>query len=60
MRQAPRRKLRQHYLRRYTTPPIRVIIWLSMFLQILEERMSALPGVMLENSGRLLFTDVTI
>ena len=49
------------YLRRYTAAPIRVIIWLSMFIQILEERMyPALPGVMLESFGRLLFTDVTI
>jgi hypothetical protein len=49
------------YLRRYTAAPIRVIIWLSMFLQLLEEEMRpALPGVMLENFGRLLFTDVTI
>jgi hypothetical protein len=48
------------YLRRYTPAPIRVIIWLSMFLQILEERISSAPGVMLENFGRLLFTDVTI
>jgi hypothetical protein len=48
------------YLRRYTAAPIRVIIWLSMFLQILEERLSSAPGVMLENFGRLLFTDVTI
>ena len=49
-----------NYLRRYTAAPIRVIIWLSMFLQILEERLSSAPGAMLENFGRLLFTDVTI
>jgi hypothetical protein len=49
------------YLRRYTAAPIRVVIWVSMFLQLLEERMyPSLPGVMLENFGRLLFTDVTI
>ena len=49
------------YLRRYTAAPIRVIIWLSMFLQLLEERMHPeLPGVMLESFGRLLVTDVTI
>jgi hypothetical protein len=49
------------YVRRYTAAPIRVIIWISMFLQLLEERMfPALPGVMLESFGRLLVTDVTI
>jgi hypothetical protein len=49
------------YLRRYTAAPIRVIIWISMFLQLLEEQLyPALPGVMLEGFGRLLFTDVTI
>ncbi len=49
------------YLRRYTAAPIRVIIWISMFLQLLEERLHPeLPGVMLESFGRLLFTDVTI
>ena len=49
------------YLRRYTAAPIRVVIWISMFLQLLEERLfPALPGVMLESFGRLLFTDVTI
>ena len=49
------------YLRRYTAAPIRVIIWMSMFLQLLVERMHPeRPGVMLESFGRLLFTDVTI
>jgi hypothetical protein len=49
------------YVRRYTAEPIRVTIWLSMFLRLLEERMfPALPGVMLESFGRLLVTDVTI
>jgi hypothetical protein len=49
------------YLRRYTAAPIRVTIWLSMFLRLLEDRMfPALPGVMLEGFGRLLVTDVTI
>jgi hypothetical protein len=49
------------YLRRYTAAPIRVIIWISMFLELLEERLHPeLPGVMLEGFGRLLFTDVTI
>jgi hypothetical protein len=50
-----------NYLRRYTAAPIRVIIWISMFLQLMEERLyPALPGAVLESFGRLLFTDVTI
>jgi hypothetical protein len=50
-----------NYLRRYTAAPIRVIIWISMFLQLIEERvLPALPGAILESFGRLLFTDVTI
>ena len=50
-----------NYLRRYTTASIAVIIWISMFLQLLEERMyPALPGAILEGFGRLLSTDVTI
>ncbi len=50
-----------NYLRRYTAEPIRVIIWISMFLQIMEERLlPALPGAVLEGFGRLLVTDVTI
>jgi hypothetical protein len=50
-----------NHIRRYTAAPIRVIIWLSMFAQLIEERLDAtLPGVMLENFGRLLSTDVTI
>ncbi|HTZ56893.1 MAG TPA: hypothetical protein VMB49_02300 [Acidobacteriaceae bacterium] len=49
------------YFRRYTAAPIRVILWLSMFLQLLAERVfSASPGAMLEGFGRLLSTDVTI
>ena len=49
------------HVRRYTVAPIRVIIWISMFLQLLEERLyGSLPGVILENFGRLLSTDVTI
>jgi hypothetical protein len=50
-----------NYLRRYTAAPIRVIIWISMFLQLMEERvLPALPGAILESFGRLLVTDVTI
>jgi hypothetical protein len=50
-----------NYLRRYTVAPVRVIIWISMFLQLMEERvLPASPGVVLESFGRLLFTDVTI
>jgi hypothetical protein len=50
-----------NYLRRYTPAPIRVIIWISMFLQLMEERLySSQPGAILESFGRLLFTDVTI
>lgn len=50
-----------NYFRRYTPAPILVIIWISSFLQLIEERLySALPGAMLESFGRLLFTDVTI
>jgi hypothetical protein len=49
------------HVRRYTVAPIRVIIWISMFLELLEERLyGSLPGVILENFGRLLSTDVTI
>jgi hypothetical protein len=50
-----------NYLRRYTAAPIRVIIWISQFLQLMEERVyPSLPGAVLESFGRLLFTDVTI
>jgi hypothetical protein len=50
-----------NYLRRYTPAPIRVVIWISMFLQLMEERLySSQPGAILESFGRLLFTDVTI
>jgi hypothetical protein len=50
-----------NYFRRYTPAPIRVIIWISMFLQLMEERLlPALPGAVLESFGRLLVTDVTI
>jgi hypothetical protein len=48
-------------VRRYTAAPVRVIIWISMFVQLMEERLyPSLPGVMLESFGRLLVTDVTI
>jgi hypothetical protein len=50
-----------NYFRRYTAAPIRVILWLSMFLQLMEERVfSSTPGAILEGFGRLLSTDVTI
>jgi hypothetical protein len=50
-----------NYLRRYTAAPIRVVLWISMFLQLMEERVfPSLPGAVLEGFGRLLFTDVTI
>jgi hypothetical protein len=50
-----------NYLRRYTAAPIRVILWLSMFLQNMEERVYlSMPGAVLESFGRLLYTDVTI
>jgi hypothetical protein len=50
-----------NYFRRYTPAPIRLIIWLARFLQLMEERVvAASPGVILESFGRLLFTDVTI
>jgi hypothetical protein len=50
-----------NYFRRYTPAPILVIIWISSFLQLIEDRLySALPGAVLESFGRLLFTDVTI
>src|SRR5271170_7329360 len=49
------------YLRRYTPAPIRVVLWLSMFLQNMEDRVyQSLPGAVLESFGRLLLTDVTI
>jgi hypothetical protein len=50
-----------NYLRRYTAAPIRVILWLSMFLETMEERVYlSSPGAVLESFGRLLSTDVTI
>jgi hypothetical protein len=50
-----------NYLRRYTPAPIRLISWISVFLQLMEERVfSASPGAVLASFGRLLFTDVTI
>ena len=50
-----------NHVRRYTAAPVRVIIWLSMLAQLMEERLyPSLPGVMLESFGRLLVTDVTI
>jgi hypothetical protein len=49
------------YLRRHTAEPIAVILWLSMFLKNIEERvLPSLPGAVLESFGRLLLTDVTI
>lgn len=49
------------YLRRYTAAPIRWIVWISMFLQIMEKTVyPSLPGVLLEDLGRLLYTDVTV
>jgi hypothetical protein len=49
------------YLRRYTAAPIRLTVWISIFLQLMEERVfKAAPGAILEEFGRLLFTDVTI
>jgi hypothetical protein len=50
-----------NHVRRYTAAPIRVIIWISMFVHLLENRLyPSLPGVILESFGRLLATDVTI
>jgi hypothetical protein len=50
-----------NHIRRYTAEPIRVIIWLSMFLQLLAERVFTVsPGALLEGFGRLLSTNVTI
>ena len=50
-----------NYLRRYTTAPIRVILWISDLLQIMEETVyQELPGTVLERLGRLLLSDVTI
>jgi hypothetical protein len=49
------------YLRRYTAEPIAVIVWMSMFLKNMEDRVfPSLPGAVLEGFGRLLLTDVTI
>jgi hypothetical protein len=49
------------YLRRYTAEPVAVIVWISMFLKIMEDQvLPALPGAVLEYLGRLLLTDVTI
>ncbi|MGH9714798.1 MAG: hypothetical protein ACRD5M_16010 [Candidatus Acidiferrales bacterium] len=49
------------YLRRYTAEPICVILWISMFLKLMEERvLSSKPGAVLEEFGRLLVTDVTV
>jgi hypothetical protein len=49
------------YLRRYTAEPVAVIVWISMFLKIMEDRvLPALPGAVLEYFGRLLLTDVTV
>jgi hypothetical protein len=49
------------YLRRYTAESIVVILWISMFLENMEDRVyPSLPGAVLEGFGRLLLTDVTI
>ncbi len=49
------------YLRRYTAEPIAVILWISMFLKNMEDRVyPSLPGAVLEGFGRLLATNVTI
>jgi len=42
------------YVRRYTAAPIRVIIWISMFLQLLEERM--FPAFARRHVGKLRTT----
>jgi hypothetical protein len=50
-----------NYVRRYNTAPMRVVLWISMFLQNMEENVYvSQPGAVLENFGRLLSTDVTI
>jgi hypothetical protein len=50
-----------NYFRRYTAAPIRVILWISMFLRNMEDTVyPSLPGIVLEGFGRLLYTDVTI
>jgi hypothetical protein len=50
-----------NYIRRYNNAPIRVVLWISMFLQNMEENVYvSQPGAVLENFGRLLSTDVTI
>ena len=50
-----------NYLRRYSAAPIRVVVWLSMFLQNMEDKVfKELPGAVLESFGRLLLTDVTV
>jgi hypothetical protein len=50
-----------NYFRRYTAAPIRVVLWISMFLHLMEETVfQASPGAVLEGFGRLLSTDVTI
>ena len=49
-----------NYLRRYTAAPIRVVLWISTFLQVMEERLyPSLPGAVLESLGRFFLTDVT-
>ena len=50
-----------NYLRRYTAAPIRMILWISMFLLNMEERVYlSQPGALLESFGRLLYTEVTL
>ena len=47
--------------RRYSAAPIRAVLWISMFLHLMEETVfRSSPGVILEDFGRLLSTDVTI
>ena len=49
------------HIRRYTAAPVRIIFWVSDVLRIMEDRVyQSLPGAVLEDLGRLLFTDVTI
>lgn len=49
------------YLRRHTAAPIRMIIWISMLAQIMQEQVySSVPGRVLERLGRMLLTDVTV
>jgi hypothetical protein len=50
-----------NYFRRYTAAPIRVVLWISMFLHLMEENVfRSSPGAVLEGFGRLLSNDVTL